>query len=71
MSDDPTPDTSSSDSSSDAQAPSETASDFVRTEANSNYTDKDLQHLSDLDHVRERPSMYIGDTTHRGLHHLV
>ncbi|TWU03772.1 DNA gyrase subunit B [Neorhodopirellula pilleata] len=39
--------------------------------ANSQYTDKDLQHLSDLEHVRERPGMYIGDTTARGLHHLV
>ncbi len=71
MSDDPTPDNSSSDSSSDAQVPAESVSDFTRIEANSSYTDKDLQHLSDLDHVRERPSMYIGDTTHRGLHHLV
>jgi DNA gyrase subunit B len=35
------------------------------------YTSEDLQHLSDLEHVRERPSMYIGDTTIRGLHHLV
>lgn len=35
------------------------------------YDSKDLQHLSDLEHVRERPSMYIGDTTARGLHHLV
>jgi DNA gyrase subunit B len=35
------------------------------------YTAKDLEHLSDLEHVRERPSMYIGDTTARGLHHLV
>lgn len=36
-----------------------------------NYTESDLEHLSDLEHVRERPSMYIGDTTARGLHHLV
>ena len=35
------------------------------------YRPEDLQHLSDLEHVRERPSMYIGDTTTRGLHHLV
>jgi DNA gyrase subunit B len=35
------------------------------------YTAEDLQHLSDLEHVRERPAMYIGDTTARGLHHLV
>ena len=42
-----------------------------RIAANTEYTDKDLLHLSDLDHVRERPSMYIGDTTLRGLHHLV
>ena len=35
------------------------------------YTAADLQHLSDLEHVRERPSMYIGDTYARGLHHMV
>ena len=35
------------------------------------YRSDDLEHLSDLEHVRERPSMYIGDTTGRGLHHLV
>ena len=27
--------------------------------------------LSDLEHVRKRPSMYLGDTTWRGLHHLI
>jgi len=43
----------------------------MATEANAEYGEKDLEHLSDLQHVRERPSMYIGDTTARGLHHLV
>ena len=38
---------------------------------NGEYNAEDLEHLSDLEHVRERPSMYIGDTTARGLHHLV
>ncbi len=37
----------------------------------SDYNSDDLKHLSDLEHVRERPSMYIGDTTLKGLHHLV
>ncbi len=35
------------------------------------YKAEHLEHLSDLEHVRERPSMYIADTTLRGLHHLV
>jgi DNA gyrase subunit B len=35
------------------------------------YSAEHLEHLSDLEHVRERPSMYIGDTTLRGLHHMV
>ncbi|NLX98869.1 MAG: DNA gyrase subunit B [Rhodopirellula sp.] len=37
----------------------------------SEYGAEQLEHLSDLEHVRERPSMYIADTTARGLHHLV
>jgi DNA gyrase subunit B len=35
------------------------------------YSGEDLKHLNDLEHVRERPSMYIGDTNLHGLHHLV
>lgn len=37
----------------------------------SEYDVDSLEHLSDLEHVRERPSMYIGDTGVRGLHHMV
>ncbi|MBI2823363.1 MAG: DNA gyrase subunit B [Planctomycetia bacterium] len=37
----------------------------------SEYGADQLEHLSDLEHVRERPSMYIGDTSARGMHHLV
>ena len=39
--------------------------------ANDSYTADDLEHLSDLEHVRKRPAMYIGDVASRGLHHLV
>ena len=44
---------------------------FHLSAGDAEYTSENLQHLSDLEHVRERPSMYIGDTTSRGLHHLV
>ena len=30
-----------------------------------------MRYMSDLEHVRERSGMYIGDTGMRGLHHLV
>jgi len=45
------------------------AQQFRRVEHD--YEAGDLEHLSDLEHVRERPSMYIGDTGARGLHHMV
>ena len=35
------------------------------------YTAKDMVHLEGLDHVRLRPSMYIGGTDAKGLHHLI
>ncbi|MFT7644071.1 MAG: DNA gyrase subunit B, partial [Pirellulaceae bacterium] len=41
------------------------------TKANEEYSNEDIQHLSDMEHVRARPAMYIGDLTARGLHHLV
>ncbi len=46
------------------------ADDQIKIDASS-YDSGDLKHLSDIEHVRERPSMYIGDTTLKGLHHLV
>ena len=52
-------------------SPNETPKVPPRTKANSDYTPEDLQHLSDMEHVRKRPAMYIGDITARGLHHLV
>jgi DNA gyrase subunit B len=36
-----------------------------------NYSADSIQALEGMEHVRMRPSMYIGDTGARGLHHLV
>ena len=36
-----------------------------------NYSADNIQALEGMEHVRMRPSMYIGDVGVRGLHHLV
>src|SRR3954451_18297379 len=41
------------------------------TAGSSSYTDKDIKHLRNAAHIRQRPGMYIGDTGPKGLHHLV
>ena len=55
----------------DPQKPEADLPDYRLAEGNAEYGAEQLEHLSDLEHVRERPSMYIADTTARGLHHLV
>ena len=40
-------------------------------EQNRQYSADSIQALEGMEHVRKRPSMYIGDVGFRGLHHLV
>ena len=43
----------------------------MTTDKNQNYSADSIQALEGMEHVRKRPSMYIGDVGVRGLHHLV
>lgn len=45
--------------------------DMPSSVENNEYTAEDIQVLGGREAVRRRPSMYIGSTDQRGLHHLV
>ncbi len=53
------------------QPKKEEASNQKETPKKSDYSADSIQALEGMEHVRMRPSMYIGDVGVRGLHHLV
>lgn len=44
---------------------------YMSEESKNKYSAENIQALEGMEHVRMRPSMYIGDVGPRGLHHLV
>src|SRR5205085_3739591 len=51
--------------------PAGNASTGSASTGNGEYGVDQMRYMTDLEHVRERSGMYIGDTGTRGLHHLV
>ncbi len=47
------------------------AAEEKKMKAKDDYTGADIEILQGLEAVRQRPGMYIGTTSSRGLHHLV
>lgn len=57
----------------DVSAPPASAlgEDSMSSNASPEYNEGMIRVLEGIEHVRTRPGMYIGDTTSRGLHHLI
>ncbi len=68
---DPTPATASAASESPDISHGQSTPSAAPTKVEGEYGVDQMKYLSDLEHVRERSGMYIGNTESAGLHHLV
>src|ERR1043165_4379978 len=53
------------------EEPEITAAEQATMDAAEEYGSDNVDILRDADHIRSRPGMYIGDSSTKGLHHLV